>query len=105
MRVLIVEDNTLVGMLVEEQLREHGDEILGLVSSAAAARKTIAKTVPDLMFVDIQLADGDTGRDFAHETREHLNVPTIFITGSPEKARECTDALGVLVKPFSADLH
>ncbi len=102
MRVLIVEDDFFVGSLVEDQLKEDGHEVVGRVSSASAARGLVAESQPDLMLVDIHLDDGETGCVFAHEMREKLNIPTIFITGSPAKARECDDALGVLVKPFAA---
>lgn len=101
MRVLIVEDDFFVGMLVEEQVQEQGHEVLGRVSSASAARDLVAVSQPDLMLVDIHLDDGETGCVFAHEMREKLNIPTIFITGSPAKARDCDDALGVLIKPFA----
>ncbi len=101
MRVLIVEDDVFVGLLVEEQLKEDGHEVIGHVSSASAARDVVAESLPDLMLVDIHLDDGETGCVFAHEMREKLNIPTIFITGSPAKARQCDDAIGVLIKPFA----
>src|SRR5665213_1708439 len=101
MRVLIVEDDFFVGNLVEDQLRDDGHEVVGRVSSASAARDLVVESQPDLMLVDINLDDGETGCVFAHEMREKLNIPTIFITGSPAKARECDDAIGVLVKPFA----
>ena len=101
MRVLIVEDEFFVGTLVEEQIEEAGHEVIRRVSSASAARDVVIESLPDLMFVDIHLDDGETGCVFAHEMQEKLNIPTIFITGSPAKARECDDAIGVLVKPFA----
>jgi two-component system, response regulator PdtaR len=103
MRVLIVEDDVFVGLLVEDQLNEDGHDIVGRVSSASAARDLLAHSRPDVMLVDINLDDGETGCVLAHEVREQLNIPTIFMTGSPAKARECDDALGVLVKPFSPE--
>ena len=101
MRVLIVEDDFFVGNLVEDQLRDDGHQVVGRVSSASAARDLVVESRPDLMLVDINLDDGETGCVFAHEVREKLNIPTIFITGSPAKARACDDAFGVLVKPFA----
>lgn len=101
MRVLIVEDDFFVGNFVEEQVKEDGHEVVGCVSSATAARHIVNESLPDLMLVDIHLDDGETGCIFAHEIMEKLNIPTIFITGSPAKARECDDAIGVLIKPFA----
>ena len=53
------------------------------------------------MLVDIHLDDGETGCLLAREIHDALDIPTIFVTGSPAKARECDDAIGVLVKPFT----
>lgn len=101
MRVLIVEDDPLIALELADQLKEDGHEVIGTATSAGQAQRLIATALPDLMLVDIHLEDGETGCDFAHATKRELNVPTIFVTGSPWKARECDNALGVLAKPFT----
>jgi DNA-binding response OmpR family regulator len=87
--------------MVEDSLADEGHEILGPVSSSIAARDLAVAERPDLMLVDIHLDDGETGCLFAREAHENWHIPTIFLTGSPAKARDCDDAIGVLVKPFS----
>jgi len=100
MRVLIVEDDAVISIMMEDALEEAGHVVVGAVASAAAVERLLAHSVPGLLLVDVNLADGETGCRFASESHRRWNVPTIFVTGSPEKARVCDDAIGVLVKPF-----
>jgi two-component system, response regulator PdtaR len=100
MRVLIVEDDMMISMMMEDAATDAGHEVVGTVVSAAAAQRLIPLSRPDLLLVDINLADGETGCSLATDAQHKLNVPTIFVTGSPDKARVCDDAIGVLVKPF-----
>ena len=102
MRVLIVEDDSIVAMLIEDSLIEGGHEVLGSVASSSAARRQVERDIPDLMLVDIHLIDGETGCVLAREVYDHWQVRTLFVTGSLEKARQCADAIGALIKPFAA---
>ena len=100
MRILIVEDDPLISMVIEDELVLAGHEIVGASASSSDARRILDRTLPDLMLVDIHLVDGETGCMFARETYEKWKVPTIFVTGSADKARTCDEAIGVLTKPF-----
>lgn len=102
MRILVVEDDPLISFMIEDALAEAGHQVVGLASSSGDARRMVERAPPDLMLVDIHLIDGETGCDFAREAHEKWNVPTIFVTGSPSKARGCDDAIGVLAKPFKS---
>lgn len=103
MKILVVEDDGMVALLIEDALGDAGHEVLGPVAASGPAKSLAEAHRPDLMLVDIHLTDGETGCALARDAHEALGVPTIFVTGSPEKARSCSGALGVLVKPFHAD--
>ena len=103
MRVLIVEDDALTAMQLSDDVGDAGHDLLGCATSAWAARDFVYASQPDVMLVDIHLDDGETGCDLARDIRAELNIPTIFVTGSPAKARTCDHALGVLTKPFTAN--
>jgi DNA-binding response OmpR family regulator len=57
-RVLLVEDQVLVSMLVEDELMEAGYTIVGPFSTCAAALAWLEQDTPDLAILDLQLRDG-----------------------------------------------
>ena len=70
---------------------------LGHVASAVNEAE---RTHPQLAFVDIQLAQGDSGLDAAAELQKR-GVICIFLTGNPPGGPRPDLALGCLPKPFS----
>jgi DNA-binding response OmpR family regulator len=57
-RILLVEDQALVSMLVEEELTEAGYTVVGPFSTCAAALNWLRDDTPDLAILDLQLRDG-----------------------------------------------
>jgi DNA-binding response OmpR family regulator len=57
-RVLIVEDQALVSMLVEDELTEAGYAIVGPFSTCADALSWMRHDTPDLAILDVHLRDG-----------------------------------------------
>ncbi|MFI5032326.1 MAG: response regulator [Reyranellales bacterium] len=103
-RALVVEDEVLVGMLIEEMLRELGYEIAGLSTHLDQA-VTLARTVAfDFALLDINL-NGQQSFPVADAIRAR-GLPFLFATGYgsrivPEPYRDAP----ILQKPFSlADL-
>jgi CheY-like chemotaxis protein len=103
-RALVVEDEVLVGMLIEEMLRELGYEIAGLSTHLDQA-VTLARTVAfDFALLDINL-NGQQSFPVADAVRAR-GLPFLFATGYgsrivPEPYRDAP----ILQKPFSlADL-
>ena len=78
-RVLLVEDEMLVAMMLEEVLQELGCEIVGPVSRIDAARAAIADDGFDCALLDINLR-GQPVYPVAELLTEHA-VPFGFITG------------------------
>jgi DNA-binding response OmpR family regulator len=57
-RILLVEDQALVSMLVEEELTDAGYTVIGPFSTCAAALNWLRDDTPDLAILDLQLRDG-----------------------------------------------
>ena len=57
--VLILEDEALVALDLEGLLRDAGFKIDGVFSSCAAALEWVEGNSPDVVIMDIELADGD----------------------------------------------
>jgi CheY-like chemotaxis protein len=100
--VLVVEDEPVIAASMEWELREAGHQVLGPVAGVAEAAALAASSRPDLAFIDINLAGRDEGVELARDLRRRLGVPSIFVTGQVNQARQNSDAaLGVLTKPFA----
>ena len=79
-RLLVVDDDEGLLLLMAERLREEGHEV-ATAASARAARARLAAGAPDLMFLDLKLADG-SGPDLAAELRRGRQaVPFVVVTG------------------------
>ena len=106
-KILIVEDETLVGMGLQDQLTRMGHEVVGQAANTAEALDLFRRLQPDVVLVDIRLNDGaGGGGDGIELARECLNirrVPMIVISAfsDPELIRRAGEVgvFGYLVKP------
>ncbi len=99
LRILIVEDDILVGQLVAEMLAEMGHEICAVETTETAAVRAAAEHRPDLMIVDVRLGDGSgiTAIDLILTARV---IPHVFASGNIDKVRKLRPAAILLEKPF-----
>ena len=100
MRILIVEDEYLVATSLKYLLETMGYDVVGVADDVASAINEAGRTHPQMAFVDIQLAQGDSGLDAAAELQKR-GVICIFLTGNPPGGPRPDLALGCLPKPFS----
>lgn len=100
MKILIVEDEYLVAASLKFVLKTMGYDVAGVADDVASAINEAERTRPQLAFVDIQLAEGDSGLDAAAELKKR-GVICIFLTGNPPGGPRPDLALGCLPKPFS----
>jgi DNA-binding response OmpR family regulator len=89
LRVLLVEDEPLIGMLIEDIVVELGFEMVGPAARLDAALAAAREAALDLAILDISLADGQTF-PVAAVLRER-EIPFLFVSGYGEKG---------LVAPF-----
>ena len=79
-KVLIVEDEVLIGTYVQNCLRDMGYEAGPFVTSGEEAIRRTAEIQPDIILMDIMLEGEMTGIDAAEEIRVRYDVPIIFLT-------------------------
>lgn len=104
LRVLVVEDNAMVGMLLAEMLQEMGHEVCGVETTEAAAVSSALLSRPDLMIVDGRLGEG-CGVAAIETIRRVGAVPHLFATGDIARIKTMRPGAVVLQKPFfEADL-
>lgn len=98
-RVLVVEDDALIAMLIEEVLREQGAAVCGPLGEPVAALDAARSEPCDAALLDVHLGRGSSAA-IAEQLRAR-GVPLAFVTGYgrggvPEAFRDAP----VLGKPF-----
>ena len=102
-RALIVEDDALLAMNLEDALLAGGAEAVVVCDTVSAAMAELEKLKPDILILDVQLADRDDGWAMAELVTALSPRPPaiIFSTGAPERIPEKVSQLGaVLAKPY-----
>lgn len=100
MHALVIEDDAVIALLIEEELRDMGFESVDFAATEREAIRAVARRCPDLITSDGSLSAG-SGYAAVREIRASNAVPVIFITGDPQSARRCLPDAPVLEKPFS----
>jgi CheY-like chemotaxis protein len=99
-RILVVEDEAMVGLLLEDMVRDSGGEIVGPVATFEEALDLARNAMFDIAVLDLNL-NGTLSYPIADVVRGR-GIPIIFSTGyGSEGLREGFKDLLVLQKPFS----
>lgn len=103
-RILLVEDEPLIGMLIEVCLDEQGAEVLWAQTDRQAYEILEASARLDLLITDINLREGTTGFDVSRFARR-LNgeLPVIYLSGDTPGSIEMFGVEGAefLMKPVT----
>jgi CheY-like chemotaxis protein len=103
-RILIVEDERIIGEDVRRRLESWGYDVPAVVTSGEEAIRLAEKHHPDLLLMDIRLRGRMDGVESARRIQEQSNVPVVFATASsdaPSMARaSAANPLGFISKPF-----
>ncbi|HYG88731.1 MAG TPA: response regulator [Azospirillum sp.] len=102
MKVLIVEDDPLVGPAMKAVLSRAGHAVTGPVRDLAKAMRAAETDHPDLALVDYVLAGGHDGLCVVRRLKAEHGVRSLLVTGFDHRAEDVRDlALGILHKPFA----
>ena len=100
-RVLVVEDEMMIAMLIEDMLDEFGCKLVGPATNVPRALELIAKENVEIAVLDLNLGGQDTYA--IAEALQQKNVPFIFATGyGSTGVRQEYGNRRVLQKPFQA---
>ena len=101
-RVLVVEDEGAVALMIEEMLEELGCTIAASVANLARAQEAVKSLAVDVALLDVNLA-GETTFALARELGRRT-VPFVFSTGYGQAGLPSDlDQRTVLTKPFTAN--
>ncbi len=103
MKVYIVEDELLVADYIQEIVIKHNHEVVGMAEDLSQAKKGILENNPDVVFLDIRLANNENGIKLG-EYLSQKEIPFVYITANNDsstlKSAAATNPFSYLSKPF-----
>ncbi|MDP8267670.1 MAG: response regulator [Candidatus Tenebribacter davisii] len=105
LKVLVVEDEMFTAKNLCKELLDLDVEALKPVATGEEAVEVALKEIPDLILMDIKLADKMDGIEAARKIKERSGIPIVFMTGYAteyiqEQAQE-VNCLEFFEKPIS----
>jgi DNA-binding response OmpR family regulator len=101
LKVLIVEDDLMLADFSEEILVERGYEVCGIARTVAEAVALARHSAPDLVMLDLRLADGGLGTDVAAQLQPLCKPGILYVTGNMSQVA-LTNGDACLAKPYRA---
>jgi PAS domain S-box-containing protein len=103
-RILVVEDEGLVGEEIRQRLLRLGCTVVGVVASGEEAISLAEETRPDLILMDVRLQGQMDGIAAAEAITDRRKTPVVFLTAHSdattlERARNLAP-FGYVIKPF-----
>lgn len=103
-KILIVEDESIVAFDLQRLLLNLGYDVLDIVSSGEKAIRKVTEEKPDLIIMDIMLNGALNGIQTAGKIREITDVAIIYLTAYADtdtlKNAKITEPYGYILKPF-----
>jgi two-component system, response regulator PdtaR len=102
LRVLIVEDEAVIGLLLQDTVESLGHSVCGIANTESDAIVQADRYQPDLMIIDAGLRSG-SGVSAIEAIERTRRVPHIFVTGNARSVQALRPGAIVLEKPFFND--
>ena len=104
LRVLVIEDEIIIGRAIEQMLESHFDCKIGLALSVEEALAEFDALCPHLVLCDINLNDTLSGIELIKQMQANYHFETIFITAHATKdiieKAATTSPANYIIKPF-----
>jgi CheY-like chemotaxis protein len=102
LRVLVAEDDSMIGMLLAGMLEGMGYDVCAIEATEADVVTAAAHHRPDLMIVDARLGVG-SGVSAVEQILRTGFVPHLFMTGNISRVKALSPHAVLLQKPFHKD--
>jgi response regulator NasT len=103
-RILLAEDNDLVALTLEEQLKNLGFDVIAIARTGTEATDLAGRLSPDLVIMDIRMPEME-GTEAAARINHSRPTPILMLTAYTDRETirkaEAAGALGYLVKPIN----
>lgn len=105
LRVLIVEDEFFIALDLQTITEAEGHVVLAMATSAAEAVEAAGRLRPDIVLMDVRLAQNSDGIEAAGKIRDRYGIRSLFITANSDEGTRrraaLVDPLGFLEKPVT----
>jgi CheY-like chemotaxis protein len=106
-KILIVDDELWAALDMEWVVQTLGHEAIGPATTAEQAIELAGRMRPDLVLMDIRLANDSDGVTAAIEIRQRFDIPSLFVSAHGDQMIRSRAAaarpLGFIEKPFTPD--
>ena len=103
-RILVVEDEQIIGEDIKRTLEQFGYSVIDVLASGEEALQKLDKLNPDMILMDIMLGETLTGIETANKVLKSYDIPILYLTAyANEKILEeakLTQPYGYIIKPF-----
>jgi DNA-binding NarL/FixJ family response regulator len=106
-QILIVDDELWAALDMEWVVRKLRHEVVGPAATAEEAIELAESARPDLVLMDIRLADDSDGVAAAVEIRQRFDIPSLFVSAhgdqTTRKRAIAARPSGFIEKPFTPE--
>ena len=103
-KILIVEDEMIIGANISLQLTKLGYEVTGLVTRGEEALNHVKQHKPDIVLMDIQLKGDLDGIETVQLMHKEIDLPVIYLTANADQEHfdraKSTNPYAFISKPF-----
>lgn len=99
LRVLVIEDETVIALLFAEVITEMGHEVCASAATEADAIAAAERCQPELIIADVRLREG-SGIVAVNNILQSGFVPHLFVSGDVVERKSLNPSAGILQKPF-----
>ena len=102
--IFIVEDEGIVAADLQSMLKRLGYNVVGMAATGEEAIEGIARTLPDLVLMDIRIQGDMDGIQTAEHVMIHHDIPVTYLTAYADETTleraKTTLPYGYILKPF-----
>ena len=100
-RVLLVEDEVLIAMMIEDAMLERGFEVY-TATSAGEALQVLRESPVDVLFTDINIEGDMDGSALARRAREmHPELAVLYASGTLKSVVDAVPGSTFVPKPYA----
>ena len=104
-KILIVEDDMIISLVVENMIKKLGHTLVGKSASGEEAIDLALEHKPDIILMDIRLKGNIDGIEAVTQIKEKIETAVIYLTGNSDKVNydraKATDCVDLISKPFT----
>ncbi len=104
LRILIAEDDFMIGDIAEAFLVDAGYDVCGIARTASQAAALAKACEPDLLLLDLRLADGGLGTEIVAQVDPRAGLGILYASGNTsDLVLTQADGHAALAKPYRAN--